>query len=65
MPKISNIGKKADTDFLVKPVIEFLYLIDELNKAYKNQNIQSFMEEILSKVGSNLKRAKIIKSFLI
>ena len=61
MPKISNIGIKSDTDFLVKPVIEYLYLIDELNKTYKISNIQTFMEEILYKAGPNLKKAKNYK----
>ena len=51
-PQISNVGMKSD--FLLTPAIEYLFLIDELNK---NSDFQSFMEKIKTSAGPKIKKA--------
>ena len=67
IPNILNQQQNLENfnDFLIKPVIEYLFLIYELNKILipnKPNDIQSFMEIIKSKAGPKLKKVKTYKS---
>ena len=61
---VNIANKEIKADFLLKPVIEYFFLLDELNKIInpnKTKDIQSLMEIIKSKAGPKLKTAKNYK----
>ena len=61
-PQVSNVAIK--TDFLLKPVIEYLFLIDELKitlNPNKTLDFQSFTEIIKSSAGPKIKKASNYK----